>query len=208
MIVDDSSNEFLVEDLVLSRCTVVYDRENKGSGELLPYYYFHKLKPFDTAVVIHDSVFLQERVEFDLKDDEGCRFLWNFSHAFNYDVADDVRAMCAAFPQNEELMGLWSRTEDWQGGCFGVMSVVRWSLLDAVDAEYHFFSRLLPLVKCRPDRCALERVFALVLSHRDPNFPPSFFGKIHDNMNMLTTFEAYFAGNFCSQPILKVFTGR
>ena len=65
LIVDDSSNkEFLTENIVLTNCTVIYDTANKGAGELLPYYYFHKLKPFETAVIIHDNVFLQAKIDF------------------------------------------------------------------------------------------------------------------------------------------------
>jgi hypothetical protein len=85
LIIDDSSNkEWLTENIQIDNCQTIYDTENKGCGELLGYYYFHKLKPFDSAVIIHDSVFIQRKVDFCLN--ENMRFLWTFIGQWDHEL--------------------------------------------------------------------------------------------------------------------------
>jgi hypothetical protein len=44
---------------------IVLESQHKGRGELLPYYYFLKNKFFENAVIIHDSVFIHKRIQFE-----------------------------------------------------------------------------------------------------------------------------------------------
>ena len=61
VIIDDNSDQSFVKDEFNYRNVIHIQSEFPGRGELLPYYYFHKNKFFENAVIIHDSVFFHER---------------------------------------------------------------------------------------------------------------------------------------------------
>lgn len=208
VIVDDSSNrEYLTENIVLQNCTVIYDRDHKGAAELLPYYYFHKLKPFDTAVIIHDGVFIQSKIEFELGAEEGFRFLWSFVHYWDDEIFEHIRSLVTSLSNHEELLDLYSRKSEWVGG-FGVMSVIRWDYLKRVNERHRMFEGLLPRIKSRMSRHALERCFSLVMCGNEVTVKDGLFGNIHAYIKWNTTFHEYLDGKLSKYPIVKVWTGR
>ena len=66
IVIDDNSNEEFVKDFNNLDNIRFIKSEFNGAGELLPYYYLHKHKFFPAAVIIHDSVFFQKKINFDL----------------------------------------------------------------------------------------------------------------------------------------------
>ena len=207
MIIDDSSKkEFVNENIVLTNCTVIYDYENKGVAELLPYYYFHKLKPFDTAVIIHDSVFIQKHIAFDLEENETVRFLWTFQRHWDNGVFHLIDELCMDVFHYYELMELYN-TQDWQGS-FGVMSVMRWDFLDKINRKHKMFDTMLFKIRSRDHRSALERVIALLCYYNNPNIKNSIFGNIHDYIRWGTSFTEYLTKDMSAYPIVKVWSGR
>lgn len=201
VIVDDSSNEFLHENIVLENCTVIYDTEKKGA-EFLAYYYFHLLKPFDTAVIIHDSVFIQSYIDFTIS--EPIKFLWTFMKYYDDDIFHLINELCSDLPHYFELIDLYHHKEKWIG-CFGVMSVIKWDFLDAMNKTYNIFS-IIPKLKTRDHRSALERVFALLVYKMNENYD-TFFGDIHSYIKWGTTFTEYITNDY-NQSIVKVWSGR
>lgn len=154
MIIDDNSNyELISKNINLNNVTIVQS-EFPSRGELLPYYYFHKLKPFDTAVILHDSVLIQKYIDFDNIRD--VKFLWSFEH--HWDSPDAERTLLKTLNNNEELLNLYNEKSKWVG-CFGGMSVITHQFLSTIVEKYDMF-RLLDYIHCRPDRCNFERVFA------------------------------------------------
>jgi hypothetical protein len=209
LIIDDSSNKtFLNENIFLKNCTVIYDTEHKGAAELLPYYYFHKLKPFDTAVIIHDSVFIQTKINFDLNTDENIRFLWNFNHSFNDEIFPLIRELISTVVQSIDILKFYNQKHKWIGS-FGAMSVIRWSFLDKINEKHLLFSRLLHHIKNRKNRHALERVLPLIAYFNDNTIKPALFGDIHNFYNRYDiSFSDYLTQDFSQYPIMKVWTGR
>ena len=107
IIIDDSSNpEFLVEDINLVNCTVIYDKDHKGVAELLPYYYFHTQKPFDTAVILHDSIFLQQYIDFELGE-RPVQFLWTITKLYDNDLIPLITNLCSDLQHSYDLMKLF-----------------------------------------------------------------------------------------------------
>lgn len=210
MIVDDSSSEWLQEDLMMTRCTVVYDRENPGRGELLPYLYFHRLKPFRRAIIVHDSVFLQAPLK--IGEAEGIQFLWSIPHHFDYSILQEIRGLIDALPSSvrEEVHELYGRKDKWCGA-FGVMSVVSWELLNEIVERYDLFRRWLPLLQKRDDRSALERVLGLVFYHHAANGSPvaaSLHGDILKYIHWGVSFTDWLKGGYEQYPVMKVWSGR
>jgi hypothetical protein len=200
MIVDDSSDrKYLTENIILTNCTVIYDTDKKAA-ELLPYYYFHLLKPFDTAVILHDSVFIQTAIDFESESD--AKFLWTFVKNFDHDIFHLMNELMCDLPQYAELIDLYYQKDKWTG-CFGVMSVITWDLVHRLD-QYNIFS-IIPKLKTRDHRSALERVFALLVHHAGGNVD-TFFGDIHSYIQWGTSFHDYLQG--LPNPVVKVWTGR
>ena len=77
MIIDDNSNYKYITNIELYN-TVIVDSTYKKRGEILPYYYFLKLKPFKKAVIFHDSVFINSYIDFNKI--EKYKLIWDFKH--------------------------------------------------------------------------------------------------------------------------------
>jgi hypothetical protein len=217
MIVDDSSHpRYLREDIHLTNCTVVYDTDHKGRGELLPYYYFHRLRPFHRAVVLHDSVFLQQPLNVEPNpsgEESTIQFLWSFGHQWDDGLRDKIHEVLHEFPETdrEHLRSMYTHTKaDWLG-MFGVMSVVDWTWLNEIEQRFHFFQTLLPQLKNREYRCSLERIFALVAYyHQRGRVKKPLFGDIHQYMPWGGTYTEYLQKPevYAAYPIVKVWSGR
>lgn len=205
LIVDDSSNkEFLHDNMNLVNCRVVYDTEWKGCGELLGYYYFHQLRPFESAVIIHDSVFIQKRIDFSLRGN--MQFLWTFNSAWDTELEQYYHELCGPMPKSEEILAFYYLRQF--RGCFGLMSVIKWDFLDLL-AEDGLFLALEQIKGRRDARSALERVLGFMAFRRDPTIQAK-WGEIHSYMRWGTTFLEYLAPGSISTnlDVVKVWTGR
>jgi hypothetical protein len=203
LIVDDSSNvEFLHDNLKLVNCNIIYDTENKGCGELLGYYYYHLLKPFETAVILHDSVFIQKWIDFSLQGN--MQFLWTFNSAWDHELESYYKELCLSMPLYDEIMSFYHLRRF--RGCFGLMSVITWDFLDLLVEDGLLLA--LGQIKGRRDaRSALERVLGVMALRRDPSIQAK-WGEIHSYMRWGTTFLEYLGGSVSNLEVIKVWTGR
>jgi hypothetical protein len=78
IIIDDNSDQEKITDMEVTNCEVIRS-QYIGRGELLPYYYLLTRKLFDRAIIIHDSVFLHEPINFENVDT--VKFLWHFQNS-------------------------------------------------------------------------------------------------------------------------------
>ncbi len=206
LIIDDSSKkEYLNENIFLKNCTIIYDTEHKGAGEILPYYYFHKLKPFETAVVIHDSVFIQSKIDF--SESDNVKFFWSFSHVFDNDLINHIHILCKSMSNGDDLLNFYHKKHSWKG-CFGTMSVINWNFLNKVNIHHSLFDSIMLFIKNREYRSALERVFALVMYYNDSNIKNEYFGDIHHYIRWGITFFEYLTNDYSQYPLMKVWSGR
>jgi len=204
MIVDDNSNKnFLTNDIEMTNCMIV-DSEYHARGEILGYYYFHKLKPFDKAAIIHDSVFITQKLDFCDIDD--VKFFWFFDHYWDEDFP--TISLISKLNDCKPLIETYTNKTKWLG-CFGIMSVISWDFIDKINERHDFFRVILENVRCRKDRQYLERLFA-VACYTNLNMPVnkscSLLGKIHDTQLWGLTFNHY--KSVIGNPVIKVFTGR
>lgn len=213
IIIDDSSNfEYLNDNLKLVNCHIIYDTEHKGCGELLGYYYYHLLKPFESAVILHDSVFIQKYVDFSLRD-ANMQFLWTFNSAWDTELNTYYHELCSPMPLYEEILAFYRQRQF--RGCFGLMSVIKWDFLDLLAEDGLLFA--LGQIKGRRDaRSALERILGFMAFRRDPTIQAR-WGEIHSYIRWGTTFLEYLGsgigvvGGIHSDDkldIVKVWTGR
>jgi hypothetical protein len=200
MIIDDNSNYEFIDDKDEKNLykTTIIKSEFPGRGELLPYYYYLKNKIFDTACIIHDSVFINKYI--DIKADK-YKLLWEFEH--NSDQIEDETLMLGLFlDKDKEIIDFYNKKELWKG-CFGGMTIINYDYLEFINNKYDL-SNLIPLITSRYNRCSFERVLACLLQK---NYKKEcLLGNIHRycrwgiNINELN--------NYLHLPVIKVWSGR
>ena len=227
LVIDDNSKKEFLSDINLifqsdNNITII-NSEFPAAGELLSYYYFYKTKLFDRAVIIHDSSFIQKPLETENVED--IKFLWHFDHQWDENMQtlelidrwgqsenSDQSENSEQSKQSEHLEKLkeFYLSKHLWFGCFGLQSVITYTFLEILVQKYNIF-KFLEIVKSRPDRCALERVFAVICTYENNNIKndKSMFGIIHDYLPWGFTYDQYcFNKALASKGIIKCWTGR
>ena len=195
LIIDDNSNYQYITSQILYNTTIIQS-EFPGRGELLPYYYYLKNKLFDSAVILHDSVFVNANIDFSV---EKYAMIWEFEHI--WDQIPEETIMIQVFNDNE-LLSFYNNKSLWKG-CFGGMVVIRHDFLIEINNKYDI-SKLLGVVLNRNNRCSFERVIACLLQNTHPK--TTLYGTIQSYMKWGTRFHQIQDWNHL--PLIKVWTGR
>lgn len=171
IIIDDNSNYELIRPKDLYKTTIIQSEYPKR-GELLPYYYYLHNKWSDIAVIIHDSVYVNKYIDFNV---EKYKFIWEFDH--KHDQIEDETNMIRSF-KDSELLEFYQNKSLWIG-CFGAMSVIRHDYLVFINNKYDI-SNLLNFVLNRYNRMSFERVLAVLLQkHEKSEKTETILGNIH-----------------------------
>jgi hypothetical protein len=209
VIIDDNSNMNHLKNDIECVNTTVIQSEFPGRGELLPYYYYLKYGKnwFKKAIILHDSVFIQKRVDFHCNL---YKILWSFRHT--WDTPSHEKELIRSLDNAEILLDFHDNKHKWVG-CFGCMTIISHEFLSYIDS-IHNLKNLLNVVKTRDDRCGFERVIACLVQcysyDSDSNAPNILLNDIHDYVNnKFITFSDYQSGNFNRDlPVVKVWSGR
>jgi hypothetical protein len=199
MLIDDNSNyEFIDKDFQdkMTNITVIQS-EYPGRGELLPYYYYIRNKMFDTAVILHDSAFINKQINFTV---DKYAMIWEFEHTWD-NVVNETRIL-GYLHNSAELLDYYAKKHLWKG-CFGGMSVIKHDFLLELHAKYNF-DLLIPHITSREFRMCFERIIACIFQQNGSSM--SLLGNIHKycpwgiNMTMMASLRYL--------PIIKVWSGR
>jgi hypothetical protein len=211
MIVDDNSNyDYISEDdeNALDNCLIVKS-EFPQRGELLSYYYFYKYRPFEKAIIIHDSVFLNAFFQ-GIEQINDVKFLWHFDKERTvYDELDPIIVLFNYLNYKDELWMCYNKRDSWNG-CFGVQSIMSYDFLEKLENKYGLFN-LLNYITNRSFRMAMERIFAVLCTFEKPDLTTdsSLFGDIYNYSTMNYNYHDYIDNNGTNQlPLIKVWTGR
>ena len=215
IIIDDNSNEeFIQNNIVLENCNIIKSEYN-GVGEILGYYYYYKYNFFDKAIIIHDSVFINKKINFNLN--EKIKFIWHFSHEWDtIDQEINLLDKLLSYDENnlyENLLNFYHKKK-WMG-CFGIQSIISYDFLKVIFEKYKLYN-LINIIKNRNDRMNLERIFGLICTYENNNLieNPSLYGKIHHYIHWGYTFDMYLNDNLNESnkldkyDIIKVWSGR
>jgi hypothetical protein len=223
---DNSSYEFIdsKKEAALYKCLVLRSIFPKR-GELLPYYYYIHNHWFDSALVIHDSVFINvlidfERLSSDLPAGMECKFLWHFDYLYN-DRAHES-ALINRLRNAQQLLTIYNDSNAWRG-CFGVMSIIQRRFLLNLETRYGI-TDMISHVTSRSWRMALERAFAcmvydtinerLISEGRCVDKEKviiSCLGNIHKYCKWGYSYSAYLRNDYKYAellPVVKVWSGR
>jgi hypothetical protein len=204
VILDDSSQSEFLTAKALHNTTLVQS-EFPGRGEVLPYYYFLKNKWFDTAIILHDSVFLHQPIDTQVTH---YKFLWEFEQAA--DEPNYIRRVLEQLSNSHELLEFYANRPAWKG-CFGAMTIIAHEFLQFVDSRYSF-EKVLAAVHTRENRMAFERVIACMFQLHHPR--ETLIGNIHQYADRYGGWGHPYSSYLRNKdrlpplPIFKVWSGR
>jgi hypothetical protein len=220
LIVDDNSTvtcDYAKEEQEFPNIRIIKS-ELPGAGEVLGYYYGHKMRLFNTFVVLHDSMFISCPFPSTVTN---AKFVWHFERyqgqtreQFAKSNGDRNIDYIRLLPEEHKVTieTLYFDKPRWLG-CFGVAAMIRLEFLDRIFEKYKF-ADVIAAVKVRHDREAMERIFALLCIAEYPELinVPSVCGSIltdykfgglkwHEYMRRKESFQAL-------SKVVKVYSGR
>lgn len=216
IIIDDNSNYEYVKAEFDYKNVEIIQSEFNGRGELLPYYYFLKYKFFNNAVIIHDSVFFHNRINFDKLTGISVLPFW-FFNPDKENIENTKRII--KYLKNSYLIesklindNILSMPFNKWFGCFGVQSYINLHFLEKLEHKYGI-SRLILAINCRADRCCLERIFGCLFFTEYSNIlkQKSLLGNIMKYHKWGYTYNEYtndLKKGIIPKIIVKVWTGR
>lgn len=132
------------------------------AGEFNGYYHFHKNRYTDRAVIMHDSMFLKKPINN--IENVTIKFLWHFDRPKkekNYDYNALLGSLNDYRIKKDIIQSFANQQLSKWNGCFGVASVISLNYLTELQKKTGFLD-IIHNVKCRRDRMAMERIFAIV----------------------------------------------
>lgn len=217
VIIDDSSDYKYVKSDFDYKNLEIIQSEFPGRGELLPYYYYLKHKFFKNAVIIHDSVFIHSRINFESLNGTKVLPLWFFySDKENVEntkrIARKLKNSVLITSKIDREINILGLTIDKWCGCFGVQSYINLQFLEHIENKYGI-SNMISEVNCRSDRCSLERIFGIIFFYESPKLHKikSLFGDIMKYQKWGYTYDEYIANlkkGTIPKCVVKVWTGR
>ena len=204
LIIDDNSNYSFVTNDPLDNPMIIQSEFPKR-GEFLPYYYYLKTKFCETAVMLHDSMFIKKYISFNVNK---YKMLWDFHKRHIADSISFKHQNLMLYALNNEKLNSFYNKKDigiWDG-CFGCMSVIKYDYLKLIDSEYRI-ACLIPYITCRDSRCGFERIIGCLLQINIKE--PSLFGSIFDYCKWGLSYDKYIKNEYSDHlPIIKVWSGR
>lgn len=217
IIIDDDSNyNFVKPDFDYLNVEIVQSEYPKR-GELLPYFYLIKHKWFENAVILHDSVFIHAKINFNNFINKNIKFVpfWHFYpdkesientkriiYSLNY--FEPIKNKIAL-----EQQALGMPSEKWYG-IFGAQCFINTNFLLLVEKKYGL-SKLVNSIKNRIDRCCFERIIGCILFTENYNNVVSIFGDIMKYQKWGYNYDNYIDDlnkNIIKKSVVKIWTGR
>lgn len=219
IIIDDNSNYNYIKSDHEYKNVKIIQSEYPGRGELLPFVYFLKNKWFNNAVIIHDSSFFHKHISFgNLK--LPVIPLWH--HAYDKENVNNLLRISSYLKNNysikKEITGdtiniLGFSKKNNFNLCFGGQCYINHNFLLMLEKKYNL-SNLVNAIKCRTDRCGLERILGALFSIEClKNIKmKSLCGEIFNHYKSFNyKFSDYikdFNRKYVPEAITKVWTGR
>ena len=172
IIIDDNSNQTFVKADFNYNNVQIIQSEFPGRGELLPYYYYIKHKFFANAIIMHDSVFIHKKINFNNLRGKKVVPLWHFQ-SDNENIENSIkitRVLLNSHSLQDKLrdeIKIGLPQDNWYG-CFGVQAYINHDFLLHIEKKYKI-TNMVHSVFTRPDRCCLERIMGCIFNNDCPS---------------------------------------
>ena len=207
-IIDDNSDQNMLDSFDMSGVEII-NSEFPGSGELLPYYYMYHRNLGKKAIILQDSMFIQDKIDVDIDD---YKFLWLFkSRDCIETVKDKILEVMYLLPEYDDMYDLFF-DHKWSA-CFGSCMVITLDFLSELQGKTGLLN-IIGEVKTRQDRCMLERLLGICVYYvkNKDSKDISILGSIFEQFYPWgLTYEEYITEHSKlseMSPIIKVWNGR
>lgn len=219
VIIDDNSNYSFVKAKFEYKNLTIIQSEYPGRGELLPYVYYLRHKWFNNAIIIHDSVFIHKRIPFETFKLPVLP-LWH--HEYDKENINNILRISSYLKNNsnirQKLVGdslniLGISKKNNFNLCFGGICYINHNFLINLQTKYNL-SNLVNAIKCRSDRCALERILGLLFTIEYDGLKniKSIYGEIFTHYKPFGYHYDEYINDFNNKKIygsiIKIWTGR
>jgi len=219
VIIDDNSNQELVNSDFDYKNLNIIQSEYPKRGELLPYYYYLKYKWFPNAVIIHDSLFIHKRIPFEQMSIIPVIPLWH--HKYDKENVSNIIRIVSSLKNSKFLINKIKKQDEIILGmknnnfnlCFGGQCYIKLGFLEYLEQKYRI-SNLVHTIHNRTDRCSLERILGLLFCQEYPNILKinSLFGDIMRQSRAFNYNYNDYSNDLNNKklihPFVKVWTGR
>lgn len=216
IIIDDNSNqEYLkLDNVLLKKYKLIINKNDLNdviwiksdypqAGEILPYYYLYTKQLFERAMIIHDSTFVQKKININT---ENIDYLWHFEHHAN-DYDNEIKMI--NYLKNEDLIQSYD-AKKWYG-CFGCQTFIHYDFIKKVQEKFNIFS-LLEYINNRSKRMNFERIFSLLCTETNKELynKKSIYGNILEYLEWGLTFDSYihYKSVYIEYDLIKTWSGR
>jgi len=158
-IICDNSDDKYIKMINEIQNIQVIKSDYPSRGEILPYYYFNKFKFNKYAIIIHDSSFIQKKIE--LVDFKKIKFIHYFSHTEqSKNILNDI---LKEIEHQYSIKMFMEKKNRWRN-CFGVQSIITLDFCQHIFKKYQL-ENLLNYIYDRKRRIEFEKLFGLICSY-------------------------------------------
>ncbi len=179
----------------------------KQRGELLPYYYYYKRNFSKNAVILHDTVYINSKINPLYLETTKFHILWNANH--NRDHANGAKErtlkILSKLDNSKQHIEKYNTPSKWDV-CFGAMSIINLDYLKSVFDNTNYFEILLSEIKSRPDRMCFERILPVLLTKGEKTTIVN--GDIKKHQKWGTTYTMHKQKNTLDKNMYKIWVGR
>ena len=214
---DNSNNKYLKSHFNYSNLTIIQS-EYHQRGELLPFIYYLKYRWFSSAIIIHDSLFIHKKINFE-KFMMPVLPLWH--HSYDKENIANLIRITSSLNNNHHIINKLNKNDETRFNfveptynlCFGCQCYIKLQFLDFLENKYKI-SNLTNVIQNRKDRCGLERIFGLLFCYEYPKliYIKSLFGDIVKKYKAFNynynNYENDLKNKILIHPFIKVWTGR
>jgi hypothetical protein len=167
IIIDDHSDtKFLTINKKLIN-TKILNSTFKGRGELLPYYYYLKNNFSEKIVMLHDSMFINEKINFEnIKGYNNFTRLFSFPNAAYKIDLHFFKEYCNIINKGNIILQYHEENLNKLIGCFGVCYIIDYKFLKHIENKYKI-SKLINIINTRAKRKTLERFFSCLFEYEN-----------------------------------------
>ena len=173
-------------------------------GELLPYYYYYTKEFSRNTIILHDTVYINSKINTEFLDTKTYHSLWRADH--KWDPNERILEIVNQMDNSTELITKFKNKTEWDV-CFGAMTIVNLDYIKTIFDNTNYFKILISEIKCRHDRMCFERILPILLS-TSSTIPETINGDIHRDQMWGTSFSQYKNKRDTIKNMFKVWVGR
>lgn len=147
----------------MTNAFVIPSELQRGRGELLPIYYFCKMRMARCAVLLHDSIFIQRPISKTFLSTDSYHLMWDAPH--NWDPNELIVQILKQMKPVRKMKRVFQNKQSWNMS-FGAMAIVNWKFLASVFDGNNYMDVLVENIMSRDHRMALERILGLILCEK------------------------------------------